>query len=118
MNEVKIIEGWIARDLGGDAYVGTNKPEESAGIWTNFGDCMELKEDEFQDLTFEESPKEIVLTIQSKNLPTLLQLARKVRIMRSAQKVYFGCKRQAALIKAKELEKSVDEIVELIINQE
>ena len=60
---------WIARDLRGDLYLYTEKPEKIAlyGYFTG-DDWFELNTNAFPEVTFENSPQEVELKIKKNGL--------------------------------------------------
>lgn len=67
------IKGWVARDqdeglYGSNLYFGYEKPrkigKEPFVIWGNFGDCISIPKDMFPELTCEDEPIEVELTIK------------------------------------------------------
>jgi len=56
--------GWLSRDEGGDLFLGQNKPNCDCGYWVNMGENMQLPERDFQEVTFENSPQKVTVTIE------------------------------------------------------
>ena len=59
---------WIARDEDGRLYLHSIKPYlrnvKSSAYWDNeVGNWMQLRETDFPEVTFEDSPKEIEITV-------------------------------------------------------
>ena len=73
MNEEYKIKGWVARDQvegkdGTNLYLGYNKPrkcgKEPFVIWCDYGDFISLPKAMFPDLSFDDEPIEVELTIK------------------------------------------------------
>lgn len=63
------MRGWIARDKDGRLFMGYEKPErladEYTGMWVGYGkDFMELPEEMFPCLKWEDEPIEVELIIR------------------------------------------------------
>ena len=56
--------GWLSRDGRGDLFLGQNKPNCDCGYWVNMGENMQLPERDFQEVTFENSPQKVSVTIE------------------------------------------------------
>ena len=72
-NEEYKIKGWVARDRaegedGTNLYFGWKKPkrlgDESFITWVDFGDFISLPKEMFPNLTWEDEPSEVELTIK------------------------------------------------------
>lgn len=57
-------EGWLARDERGELFLGQNMPNNDCGYWVNMGECMQLKDSDFPEVTFEKSPVKVRITIE------------------------------------------------------
>ena len=73
MNEEYKIKGWVARDQnigedGTNLYFGYRKPkrlgDEPFISWVDFGDFISLPKEMFPELSFDDEPIEIELTIK------------------------------------------------------
>jgi len=60
----RILEGWMARDEDVDLYIGQYKPKCEGGIWTNFGENMKLRDSDFPEVRFDNSPVHVELIIR------------------------------------------------------
>lgn len=56
--------GWLSRDERGDLFLGQNKPNCDCGYWVNMGENIQLPDCDFQEVTFENSPQKVVVTIE------------------------------------------------------
>ena len=56
--------GWLSRDGRGDLYLGQNKPNCDCGYWVNMGENIQLPDCDFQEVTFENSPQKVSVTIE------------------------------------------------------
>ena len=59
----RIYEGWLARDASGDLYFGQEKPIDNGGIWHDMGENMQLSVSDFPNVTYENSPVKVTMTI-------------------------------------------------------
>ncbi len=59
----RIYEGWLSRDASGDLYFGQEKPIDNGGIWHDMGENMQLSDSDFPNVTFENSPVKVTMTI-------------------------------------------------------
>lgn len=59
----RVYEGWLARDASGDLYFGQVKPVNNGGIWHDMGENMQLSDSDFTNVTFENSPVKVTMTI-------------------------------------------------------
>lgn len=59
----RIYEGWLARDASGDLYFGQEKPIDNGGIWHDMGENMQLSDSDFPNVTYENSPVKVTMTI-------------------------------------------------------
>lgn len=59
----RIYEGWLARDASGDLYFGQKKPIDNGGIWHDMGENMQLSDSDFPNVTYENSPVKVTMTI-------------------------------------------------------
>ena len=59
----RIYEGWLARDASGDLYFGQEKPVNDGGIWHDMGENMKLSDSDFPNVTYENSPVKVTMTI-------------------------------------------------------
>lgn len=57
-------EGWLARDYRGDLFLGQNMPNNDCGYWVNMGECMQLKDSDFPEVTLDNSPVKVCITIE------------------------------------------------------
>lgn len=57
-------EGWLSRDASGDLYFGQVKPVNNGGIWHDMGENMQLSDSDFPNVTFENSPVKVKMTIE------------------------------------------------------
>lgn len=73
MNEEYKIKGWVARDQiegkdGTNLYLGYKKPrqfgEQPFVMWHDYGDFISLPEEMFPDLSFDDEPIEVEVTIK------------------------------------------------------
>ena len=73
MNEEYKIKGWVARDQnigedGTNLYLGYNKPKSIGQspfvTWCDYGDFISLPKEMFPELTWEDEPIEVELTIK------------------------------------------------------
>lgn len=60
----RIYEGWLSKDESGDVYLAQNKPNCYSGIWHDMGENLQLGESDFPELTFENSPIKVKVTIE------------------------------------------------------
>ena len=56
--------GWLSRDGRGDLFLGQNKPNCDCGYWVNMGENIQLPDCDFQEVTFENSPQKVSVTIE------------------------------------------------------
>lgn len=56
--------GWLSRDWRGCLYLGQNKPNCDCGYWVNMGENIQLPECDFPEVTFENSPQKVSVTIE------------------------------------------------------
>jgi hypothetical protein len=56
--------GWLSRDGRGDLFLGQNKPNCDCGYWVNMGENMQLPDCDFPEVTFENSPRKVSVTIE------------------------------------------------------
>ena len=56
-------EGWLSRDASGDLYFGQEKPIDNGGIWNDMGENMQLRDSDFPNVTYENSPVKVTMTI-------------------------------------------------------
>ena len=56
--------GWLSRDGRGDLFLGQNKPNCDCGYWVSMGENIQLPDCDFQEVTFENSPRKVVVTIE------------------------------------------------------
>ena len=56
--------GWLSRDEGGDLFLGQYKPNCYCGHWVDMGEYMQLPECNFPEVTFENSPQKVSVTIE------------------------------------------------------
>ena len=56
--------GWLSRDGRGDLFLGQCKPNCYCGHWVDMGEYMQLPERDFQEVTFENSPQKVSVTIE------------------------------------------------------
>lgn len=56
-------KGWLSRDASGDLYFGQEKPIDFGGIWQNMGENMQLRESDYPEITYENSPVKVTMTI-------------------------------------------------------
>ena len=56
--------GWLSRDWKGCLFLGQNKPNCYCGNWVDMGEYMQLPERDFQEVTFENSPQKVSVTIE------------------------------------------------------
>lgn len=56
--------GWLSRDERGDLFLGQYKPNCDCGYWVNMGENIQLPDCDFQEVTFENSPREVIVTIE------------------------------------------------------
>lgn len=55
---------WISRDADGELHLNYDKPEKHGRMWINQrSDFMELYPEDYPEVTFENSPKEVELVI-------------------------------------------------------
>lgn len=59
----RIYEGWLARDVHGELFLGQNKPNCDCGYWVNMGEYMQLSNSDFPNVTYEKSPVKVTMTI-------------------------------------------------------
>lgn len=59
----RIYEGWLSRDASGDLYFGQEKPTDNGGIWNGLGWNMRLPDYDFPNVTYENSPVKVTMTI-------------------------------------------------------
>lgn len=61
---------WIARDISGSLWIYTEKPYNDGGIFMPqmMGDCWKLPSDMYPEVTFENSPIELVTLIENRQL--------------------------------------------------
>ena len=59
------IKGYVAKDMDGDVYFGTNKPKwhEHFAIWCDFGDSIKLPFGWFPELKYTDEPVETELML-------------------------------------------------------
>lgn len=60
----RLLEGWLARDEKGSLFVAQNKPNNDCGYWCNMGEFMQLKDSDFPEVTFDNSPVKVSITIE------------------------------------------------------
>ena len=60
----RIYEGWLSRDANGDLYFGQEKPIDNGGIWHDMGENMQLSDSDFPNVTYENSPVKVTMTIE------------------------------------------------------
>ena len=56
--------GWLSRDERGDLFLGQYKPNCDCGYWVNMGENIQLPECDFPEVTFENSPQKVSVTIE------------------------------------------------------
>lgn len=56
--------GWLSRDWKGCLFLGQNKPNCYCGNWVDMGEYMQLPGCDFQEVTFENSPQKVSVTIE------------------------------------------------------
>ena len=56
-------KGWLSRDASGDLYFGQEKPIDNGGIWHDMGENMQLSDSDFPNVTYENSPVKVTMTI-------------------------------------------------------
>lgn len=73
MNEEYKIKGWVARDQdegvnGSNLYFGYKEPSIIGVLpfvtWGYFGDCISIPKEMFPELTYEDKPIKVELTIK------------------------------------------------------
>lgn len=57
-------EGWLARDERGELFLGQNMPNNDCGYWVNMGENMQLDDSDFPEVTFDNSPVKVSITIE------------------------------------------------------
>lgn len=60
----RILEGWLARDENGSLYLGQYKPNNDCGYWCNFGENMRLRDSDFPEVRFDNSPVHVEMIIR------------------------------------------------------
>lgn len=60
----RIYEGWLARDENGSLFVGQYKPNNDCGYWCNMGENMQLKNSDFPEVKYEDSPVKVTMIIE------------------------------------------------------
>lgn len=61
-----VISGWVARDFDGDVFLYQNEPDRNEIAWNGYM-MHSLPVDSFPDLTWDDDPIEVELTIKRKN---------------------------------------------------
>ena len=56
--------GWLSRDGRGDLFLGQYKPNCDCGYWVNMGENIQLPDCDFPEVTFENSPQKVSVTIE------------------------------------------------------
>jgi len=56
--------GWLSRDWKGCLFLGQNKPNCYCGNWVDMGEYIQLPGCDFQEVTFENSPQKVSITIE------------------------------------------------------
>ena len=56
--------GWLSRDWKGCLFLGQNKPNCYCGNWVDMGEYIQLPGCDFPEVTFENSPQKISVTIE------------------------------------------------------
>jgi len=56
--------GWLSRDERGDLFLGQYKPNCDCGVWVNMGEYIQLPDYDFPEVTFENSPQKVSVTIE------------------------------------------------------
>lgn len=57
------IDAWVARDKDGRIFIYENKPYREEDLWDG-SYYIELPKNDFQEVTFENSPKKVKVTIE------------------------------------------------------
>lgn len=60
----RIYEGWLARDKCGSLYLGQNKPKYFCDCWCDMGEYMQLKDSDFPEVKYEDSPVKVTMIIE------------------------------------------------------
>lgn len=60
----RIYEGWLSRDASGELYFGQEKPIDNGGIWNDMGENMQLRDSDFPEVRFDNSPVHVEMIIR------------------------------------------------------
>ena len=60
----RIYEGWLSRDEDDSLYLGQHEPTNQNGYWISMGEHMQLSDSDFPNVTFENSPVKVKMTIE------------------------------------------------------
>lgn len=65
--EDAVISGWVARDCDGDVFLYQNEPDRNEIAWNGYM-MHSLPIDSFPDLTWDDDPIEVELTVKRKKI--------------------------------------------------